>query len=146
MGNMIGGFSKYLIDNGWKRYRYEIVRKNIIEIEDYENTTVSSVSGPLEYRYRKDGFNVVVYWGLCMVGHGPKFFIERFEYGYLDVSDFDKAYDDIIMIQDRLNDMKIKYANHKRVIQIQKGKNAGRFMEVTFNQDTCYFDTYLLPA
>ncbi len=93
---MITGFGKYLIDNGFKRYRYEWhghgKEKKQVFTEDYETESVSSL-GMLEYTYRRN--DVWCYWGLNIKGHHPKFFIisttGREEDDYFDVSDYDDA-------------------------------------------------------
>ncbi len=98
---MITGFGKYLIDNGFKRYRYEWhghgKEKKQVFTEDYETESVSSL-GMLEYTYRRD--NVWCYWGLNIKGHSPKFFIisntGKAEDDYFNVSDYVAAVEFLI--------------------------------------------------
>ncbi len=55
---MLDGFHKYLVDNGWKRTKYDY---KLGHVEDNENMFVSSY-GPISYDYHKDGKTIS--WGL----------------------------------------------------------------------------------
>ena len=120
---MITGFGKYLIDNGFKRYRYEWVghgkEKKRVFTEDYESESVSSL-GMLEYTYRRDG--VWCYWGLNIKGHHPKFFIisttGKPEDDYFDISDYEKALQFLIEHSKR-----VKIMNESAVEAINRFKN-----------------------
>lgn len=70
---MIAGFQKYLIDNGFVRYREDFHNKKLNLVEDNESMFVSSY-GPVSFRFIKDGV-LYLYWGLLHKGKSPRFYL-----------------------------------------------------------------------
>lgn len=68
---MIAGFQKYLIDNGFKRYKQQYERGKMVITEDNDSMAVSTF-GPVFFMFVKDE-TLYLYWGLCLKDRSPYF-------------------------------------------------------------------------
>jgi len=69
---MISAFQQYLVDNGFRRYTYEIGKnKNITFVDNVVSMNISTF-GPTYYAFEKD--RTKFYWGLGVAGHAPYYY------------------------------------------------------------------------
>lgn len=69
---MLPDFQQYLVDNGFRRYTIDFIRKNTQKADNYKDTNLSTY-GPLCYYFEKDGN--IVSWGLREYGRPPVMFL-----------------------------------------------------------------------
>jgi hypothetical protein len=92
---MISSFQQYLVDNGFRRYTYEIGRHK--EITFVDNVTSMSIStfGPVYYIFEKG--ETKFYWGLGVMGHSPYYYYPSQEHYKMVLSgDYNNDMIDII--------------------------------------------------
>lgn len=101
---MIGGFQKYLVDNGFKRYTYDHLSRDrkFTLIENYESVMVSSY-GPCYYVFIKD--NIKFYWGLGKQGKSPYFYPTMGEQYEIIIGNYEETLNDILKGEPKLREL-----------------------------------------